>query len=159
MLELAVHVPDHGRLAPWRFLRIHGDARAALGSALVSRLSEREPDAPAAKINKERERFNHAPCITAVIATLTPNHKVPESEQLQSGSCVCFALLQAAAAFGFGAQWLTGWAAYDPQILELLGVGATERVLGFIHIGRVITPQDDRARPDPSSLLTDWRPS
>ena len=159
MLEIAVHVPDHGRLTPWRFLRIHGDARAALGSALVSRLSEREPHAPAAKIDKERERFNHAPCIIVVIATLTPNHKVPESEQLQSGSCVCFALLQAATALGFGAQWLTGWAAYDPKILELLGVGANERVLGFIHIGSVITPQDDRPRPDPTSLLIDWQPS
>jgi nitroreductase len=156
MLEVAVHVPDHGRLAPWRFLRIEGGARAALGRALVARLLEREPDAPAAKCDKERERFNHAPCVIAVIAMLTPNHKIPESEQLQSGSCVCFALLQAADALGFGAQWLTGWAAYDASILELLGVGANERVLGFIHIGTVITPQPDRERPDPTTLLTDW---
>lgn len=158
MLEVAVHVPDHGRLAPWRFLRIHGDARAALGHALASRLVEREPDAPAAKRDKERERFNHAPCVIAVIATLTPGHKIPESEQTQSGSCVCFSLLQAADALGFGAQWLTGWAAYDPRILELLGVGANERVLGFIHIGTIIAPQEDRPRPDPASLLTDWSP-
>ena len=159
MLEAAVHVPDHGRLTPWRFLRIAGDARATLGHALVSRLLEREPDAPEAKVTKERERFNHAPCVIAVIATLTPGHKIPESEQIQSGSCACFALLQAADALGFGAQWLTGWAAYDPKILELLGVGANERVLGFIHIGTIITPQDDRPRPDPATLLTDWQPA
>ncbi len=153
-----MHVPDHARLSPWRFLRICGDARVALGNALVRRLLEREPDAPAAKIAKEGNRFNHAPCVIAVIATLTPDHKIPESEQLQSGSCACFALLQAADALGFGAQWLTGLAAYDPTILAVLGVVANERVLGFIHIGTIITPQDDRARPDPMNLLTDWQP-
>jgi nitroreductase len=158
MLEVAVHVPDHGRLMPWRFLRIEGQARAALGQALASRLIEREADAPEAKVTKERERFNHAPCVIAVVATLTTGHKVPESEQIQSGSCVCFALLQAADALGFGAQWLTGWAAYDPQILERLGVDASERVLGFIHIGTVTSTQSDRDRPDPSTLLTDWQP-
>jgi nitroreductase len=159
MLEVAVHVPDHGRLAPWRFLHIGGDARAVLGEALAARSLQRESDAPEARITKERERFNHAPCIIAVIATLTPGHKVPESEQIQSGSCVCFALLQGADALGFGAQWLTGWAAYDPKILELLGVGANERMLGFIHIGTITKPQDDRARPDASTLLTDWHPA
>ena len=158
MLEVAVHVPDHGQLRPWRFLRIHGDARLALGRALVSRLIQREPDASAARREKESGRFKHAPCIIAVIATLTPEHKVPESEQIQSGSCACFALLQAADALGFGAQWLTGWAAYDQDILALLGVGANERVLGFIHIGTAQHPHEDRQRPDPASLLTDWQP-
>jgi nitroreductase len=158
MLRVAVHVPDHGRLAPWRFLRISGDARAALGSALLSRLLEREPDATVDKQAKERDRFNHAPCVIAVIARLTPDHKIPESEQLQSGSCVCFSLLQAAHAMGFGAQWLTGIAAYDPVILGLLGLGENERVLGFIHIGTIVTPQPDRERPDPATLLTDWSP-
>ncbi len=158
MLRAAVHVPDHGRLAPWRFLRIRGEARAALGRALASRLLEREPDAPVDKQTKERERFSHAPCVIAVIARITPGHKIPESEQLQSGSCVCFSLLQAAHALGFGAQWLTGWAAYDPKILELLGLGANEHVLGFIHIGSIVTPQPERDRPDPATLLTDWSP-
>ena len=158
MLQVAVHVPDHGRLAPWRFLRIRGDARAALGRALVARLLERTPDATEDKQAKERDRFNHAPCTIAVIARLTPGHKIPESEQVQSGSCVCFSLLQAAHALGFGAQWLTGFAAYDPDILRLLGVGANERVLGFIHIGTDAAPQEDRPRPDPATLLTDWQP-
>ncbi|HEY2345532.1 MAG TPA: nitroreductase [Xanthomonadaceae bacterium] len=158
MLELAVHVPDHGRLSPWRFLRIHGDGRRALGEALASRLLERDPGASDEKLAKERARFNHAPCVVAVIARLTPGHKIPESEQIQSGSCVCFSLLQAAHALGFGAQWLTGWAAYDPVILRLLAVGEHERVLGFIHIGSVLAPQPDRERPDPATLLTDWQP-
>jgi nitroreductase len=158
MLQIAVHVPDHGRLSPWRFVHIHGDARNALGQLVAERVKERDAGASDDKIAKERARFNHAPCVIVVIARLTPGHKIPESEQVQSGSCVCFALLQAAQAHGFGAQWLTGFAAYDAKILEGLGIGANEHVLGFIHIGSVLTPYEDRPRPDPSTLLTEWRP-
>lgn len=158
MLAVAVHVPDHGRLSPWRFLRIRGDARQALGEALSARLRERDPEASDEKLAKEKGRFNHAPCVIAVIARLTPGHKIPESEQIQSGSCACFSLLQAAHALGFGAQWLTGWGAYDPAIRERLGIGVNERVLGFVHIGSVLVPQPDRERPDPTGLLTDWQP-
>lgn len=156
MLAAAVHVPDHGRLMPWRFLRIGGDARLRLGDALAQGALQRDPPLAAASIEKERRRFSFAPVIVAVIARITPNHKIPEIEQMLSGGCVCFSLLQAAHALGFGAQWLTGWAAYDPQITALLGLGEHERVLGFIHIGSVLEVAHDRDRPDPRELLTDW---
>ena len=156
MLTAAVHVPDHGRLMPWRFLRIGGDARLRLGDALAQGALQRDPPLSAASIEKERRRFSFAPVIVAVIARITPNHKIPEIEQMLSGGCVCFSLLQAAHALGFGAQWLTGWAAYDPQIAALLGLGEHERVLGFIHIGSVLAVAHDRDRPDPRKLLTDW---
>jgi len=159
MLAVAVHVPDHGRLSPWRFIRIRGDAREALGRVLEARLVEREPDAPPARRDKERNRFNHAPCVIAVIAHLTPGHKIPESEQIQSGSCACFSLLQAAQALGFGAQWLTGMAAYDEGVLAALGLTSNERVLGFIHIGTARAPGEERPRADPATLLTDWNPA
>ena len=159
MLEVAVHVPDHGRLSPWRFICIRGDARIALGRLLEARLLARDPDAMPAQRDKERNRFNHAPCVIAVVARLTPNHKVPESEQVQSGSCACFALLQAAHALGFGAQWLTGMAAYDAGILQALGLAANERVLGYVHIGTALATTEDRLRADPATLLTDWTPS
>ena len=158
MLSVAVHVPDHGKLAPWRFLRIAGDARQRLGDALAQRALQRDPHLAAASIEKERRRFTFAPVIVAVIAQLTPNHKIPEAEQILSGGCACFSLLQAAHALGFGAQWLTGWAAYDPQIAALLGVGERERILGFIHIGRELEAASDRDRPDPRGLLSDWNP-
>lgn len=158
LLAAAVHVPDHGRLTPWRFVRIQGEARLALGEALAARLLERDGTSTEDQQAKERARFSHAPCILAVVARLTPGHKVPESEQLQSGSCACFALLLAAQALGFGAQWLTGWAAYDPVIQRLLGVGDDERLLGFIHVGTMLAPAVDRPRPDPLALLRDWSP-
>jgi nitroreductase len=158
LLAEAVRVPDHGKLAPWRFLRIQGEARHVLGELLVARGLELDPAAPAAAVEKDRLRFSHAPLVLAVIAKLTPGHKVPEQEQLLSGGAVCFALLQGAQALGFGAQWLTGWAAYDPVVLARLGVGAHEAVLGFIHIGTASAQAPERQRPDPHSLLSDWTP-
>ncbi len=156
MLQAAVHVPDHGKLVPWRFLRIAGDARRALGDALAVRARQRSPEAGEAVIEKDRGRFSHAPVVVAVIARLTPGHKIPEIEQLLSGGCVCFALLQAAQALGFGAQWLTGWAAYDVEIGRLLGLDTHERVLGFVHIGTPKEEPPERERPDAAALLSDW---
>src|SRR5690242_7191955 len=105
LLTAAVRVPDHGKLTPWRFVRIAGSARRQLGDALAARQLEREPQAPAAVIEKDRQRFDHAPLILAVVAVIEAGHKVPEQEQLLSAGCACFSLLQAAQALGFGAQW------------------------------------------------------
>ncbi len=159
MLGAAVRVPDHGKRTPWRFLRIAGDARHALGEALVARALQHDPAAGAAMIEKDRMRFAHAPLVIAVIARLGPDEKIPESERFSSASCVCFALLQAAQACGFGAQWLTGWPAYDEAILRLLGLGVDERIAGFIHIGTPKLEAPERERPDPRALLTDWIPA
>lgn len=158
MLTAAVRVPDHGRLVPWRFLRIRGDARLALGELLAARALERDPAAPAAAIEKDRQRFSFAPVIVAVIGRPLPGHKVPVQEQLLSGGAVCFALLQAAQAMGFGAQWLTGWAAYDPVVTARLGLADGETVLGFIHVGTAGETAPERLRPDPRDLLADWTP-
>lgn len=158
MLVQAVRVPDHGKLAPWRFLRIQGPSRHVLGELLVARSLERDPAAPAAALEKDRLRFSHAPLVLAVIGRPTAGHKVPEQEQLLSGGAVCFALLQAAQALGFGAQWLTGWAAYDPVVRARLGLAGSETVLGFIHIGTATEAAPERQRPDPAGLLSDWAP-
>lgn len=156
MLRSAVRVPDHGRRVPFRFLRIRGEARHALGEALAARSRARDPDAGDAVVEKDRQRFSHAPVVIAVIAVLDPQDtKIPETERLLTAGCVCFALLQAAQAMGFGANWLTGWPAYDPEVLRLLGVGGHERVAGFIHIGTPRQEVPERERPDPAALLTD----
>ncbi|MCW4454102.1 nitroreductase [Flavobacterium sp. MXW15] len=156
MLGSAVRVPDHGKLVPFRFLRLRGDARHALGEFLARRSRERDPQAAEAAVEKDRQRFSHAPLIIAVVARLQPGHKVPEQEQLLTAGCVCFALLQAAQAHGFGAQWLTAWMAYDPEVARHLGLGEHERVAGFIHIGTPLAEAPERPRPDPAALLQDW---
>lgn len=160
MLQSAVRVPDHGKRVPFRFLRIAGDARHALGEALVARTLQRDPDAGDGAIEKDRHRFTHAPLVIAVIAVLDDHDsKIPQQERLLSAGSVCFALLQAAQACGYGATWLTGWPAYDPTIGSLLGLGAHERIAGFIHIGTPKLQPPERERPDASALLSDWAPA
>lgn len=158
MLQAAVRVPDHGKLVPFRFLRIQGQDRQALGEILAARTLQRDPDAPQAAVDKDRARFSHAPLIVTVIARLIPGHKVPVQEQLLTAGCVCFALLQSAQALGFGAQWLTGWAAYDEEINKVLGLATDEKVAGFIHIGTPKLEAPERDRPDARALLEDWHP-
>lgn len=158
MLQSAVRVPDHGKLVPFRFLRIAGDARHALGEFLAARTLQRDPQAPPAAVEKDRLRFSHAPVVVAVVARIQAGHKVPEQEQLLTAGCVCFALLQAAQACGFGAQWLTGWMAYDREVARHLGLAGNEQVVGFIHIGTPRQQAPERERPDPCQLLTDWTP-
>jgi nitroreductase len=158
MLASASRVPDHGKLVPFRFLRIAGDARHALGRFLAVRALQRDPQAPPAALEKDRQRFSHAPVVVTVIARIQPGHKIPEQEQLLTAGCVCFALLQAAQALGFGAQWLTAWMAYDPAVCQVLGLGENERIAGFIHIGTPLQQVPERERPDPAALLADWNP-
>lgn len=157
MLAAASRVPDHGKLVPFRFLHIHGSARQRLGDALAELTLRRDPAAPAAAVDKDRARFSHAPDVITVIARLTPGHKVPEQEQLLTAGSVCFALLQAAQALGFGAQWLTAWMAYDPDVAKLLGLAANERVVGFIHVGTAKLDAPERERPDVDALLSEWQ--
>ncbi len=158
MLASAVRVPDHGKLVPFRFIRLQGEARHALGDLLAARTLHLQPDAADAVVEKDRARFSQAPVIVTVVARLTPGHKVPEQEQLLTAGSVCFALLQAAQALGFGAQWLTGWMAYDDAVAATLGLSADERIAGFIHIGTPKMEAPERERPDPALLLTDWTP-
>ncbi|MBJ7576169.1 nitroreductase [Luteimonas sp. MC1828] len=159
MLRSAVRVPDHGKREPFRFIRIAGDARNALGDAVVARGLELRPDAGEAAAGKDRMRFTRAPLVVAVVAVLDDaDTAIPAQERLLTAGSACFALLQSAQAFGFGACWLTGWPAYDAGILRLLGLGTQERIAGFIHIGTPMQEAHERERPDPAELLTDWSP-
>ncbi|QQP98307.1 nitroreductase family protein [Lysobacter enzymogenes] len=158
MLASAVRVPDHGKRVPFRFLTIQGDARHALGERLAARGIERFPDAGPAAVEKDRGRFSYAPLIVAVIAQLGPDEKIPELERTLTAGCVCFALLQAAQALGYGAVWLTGWPAYDEEVARWFGVQAHERIVGFIHIGTARLDAPERERPDPAALTQAWTP-
>ena len=156
MLQTATRVPDHGKRVPFRLLRIAGDTRLALANAAEARLREREPDVGDAVVQKLRTRFTVPPLTIAVIARLGFDEKIPASERAATASCVCLLLLQAAQAEGFGAQWLTGWPAYDRPFLEgTLGLSPDEQLAGTIAIGRSQVAVPERERPDPASLLTD----
>ncbi len=159
MLATVVRVPDHGKRVPFRLLRIRGDARTALADAAHARLLALEPDSGEGVIDKLRNRFTAPPLTIAVIAKLGWDEKIPVSERAATASCVCLLLLQAAQAEGFGAQWLTGWPAYDRVFLEtILGLGADEQLAGTIAIGTSHVHMPERDRPDPNALISDWQP-
>ena len=159
LLRSAARVPDHGKRVPFRFVRIAGAAREALADAAVARLRQREPGAGEAVEAKLRSRFVLPPVTVAVVARLGPDDKIPASERFSTAACVCLLLLQAAQAEGFGAQWLTGWIAYDRPFLEgTLGLAADEQLAGTVAIGTAAVAVPDRERPDVAHLLSDWRP-
>ncbi|MCB1600507.1 MAG: nitroreductase [Lysobacterales bacterium] len=159
LIEAAAKVSDHGRLRPWRLLLIHGEARDALGRALVDMRKARGDEMDEALLQKDLQRFSHAPVVIAVIARLTPDHKIPEVEQLLSAAALAQNLLIGACALGYGAIWLTGWPAYDEIALRILGVEAHEKVVGFIHIGTAQGEAPPRERPSYEQLVREWRPA
>ncbi|MEN1927249.1 nitroreductase family protein [Luteimonas qiangzhengi] len=159
MLSSASRVPDHGRREPFRFIAIEGQARQALGEELARITLAADPDATPAAIEKDQQRFTHAPLVVAVVAVLDEEDtRIPEQERLLTAGCVCFSLLLAAQAEGFGAQWLTGWPAYDRNVANRLGLSEQERIAGFIHIGTPTHAAPERERPDTAALLTTWQP-
>ncbi len=156
MLKLAVRVPDHGKLAPWRFIVYSGARRAEISEALLKLRLEKEPDLSDELIEVERTRFTRAPTVIAVISTAGPHVKIPEWEQVMSAGAVCLNLLMAANAHGFVSNWLTEWFAFDEAAYPLLGVNAGEKVAGFIHIGSTDFPNTERPRPELTDVVT-WQ--
>ncbi|WP_083635008.1 nitroreductase [Maricaulis sp. W15] len=154
LLGIAARVPDHGKLAPWRFIVFQGDARDSFGRTLGEVFAAATPDATEAQIAFETGRFTRAPLVIAVISTVLERHKVPEWEQILSAGAVCQNLLIAASAMGYGAQWLTEWYAFDPQIKATLGLGSGERIAGFVYVGTVT--EEPVERPRPQARVDHW---
>jgi len=150
LLSLAARVPDHGKLSPWRFIVIEGAAKDRLVAELEV-LAAARPDAPKALAGLGK--LKTPPLCIAVVSRVTEG-KIPEWEQVLSAGALCMNLLLAAAALGYGANWITGWYAYDEAALALLGVEAGERIAGFVHVGTPAEAPLERARPDVAALTT-----
>jgi nitroreductase len=157
LLTAAIRVPDHGKLTPFRLLLIRGAERIGLGERLAELHRRKEPDVAGSALTKDRERYTFAPLIVAVIARIDAQHaKIPAQEQLLSAGCVAYNLLLGAQALGFGAQWLTGWAAYDADAAALFGLASHEHVVAFVHIGTAREEAPERTRPVLAELLSEW---
>jgi nitroreductase len=154
LLTIAARVPDHGKLVPWRFILIEGDGRRRLGEVLAAAFRADQPDAVVEKVEAEKTRFAQAPLVVAVVSRVVPHVKIPDWEQVLSAGAVCMNLLNAANALGFGATWVTGWAAYDRRVLDALGLAADERIAGFVHIGTTKEQPTDRTRPNIADIVT-----
>jgi nitroreductase len=156
ILQASSRVPDHGKLFPWRFLVIEGDARAALGEVLAEALVARNATVSESLKRFERGRFMRAPVVIAVISSLKTEKPIPEWEQRLSAGAVCQTMLVAAAAAGFGANWLTEWCAYDEIVTARLGLGEGEKVAGFVYIGTATAPLEERDRPVLDDIVSHW---
>ncbi|MBW9067212.1 nitroreductase family protein [Agrobacterium pusense] len=154
ILRLAVRVPDHGKLAPWRFVVFRGEERVRLGETALRIALEKNPDLDLQQQEAERTRFTRAPVVIAVISTAKPHFKIPEWEQIMSAGAVCLNVIFAANASGFAANWLTEWLAFDPAFLAEIDVDAAEKVAGFIHIGSTTFPPVERPRPELADVVT-----
>lgn len=154
LLRVASRVPDHGKLVPWRFILIQGEGRRRLGSVLAEAFQADNPGADAEKVAAERERFANAPLVVAVVSRVVPHVKIPDWEQVLSAGAVCMNLLNAATFLGYGASWLTGWAAFDRRVLDALGLKPDERIAGFVHIGTAKEMPSDRDRPRLEDIVT-----
>lgn len=152
MLRLAVRVPDHGKLAPWRFVLLPAEEKAAFAARLEALALARGETKAAAKLAK----LKVPPFAVAVVARPRP-HEIPEWEQILSAGAVATTLLFAAQAMGYGANWITDWYAYDAEARAILGLEPEERVAAFMLLGTPAEPPLERERPDSAALISTWR--
>jgi nitroreductase len=154
LLTIASRVPDHGKLAPWRFIVFEGEARLAAGRAIETAFRAKYPGAKPDQLDYERNRLARAPLVIAVVSRAGPHVKIPEWEQVLSAGAAAMSLVLAAHALGYGANWITEWYAYDRAVLDALGLKDNEKVAGFIHIGTPKQAPEDRPRPVLAEIAT-----
>ena len=154
ILTIGARVPDHGKLTPWRFIVFEGDARVRAGEVIAKVFARKNPQAAAADIDVEKHRLTDAPLVIGIVSFTKPHPKVPPWAQELSAGASAMNMVTAATALGYGACWLTGWFAFDRDVLDGLGLKADEKLAGFIHIGTKTKPNEDRPRPALSDIVT-----
>lgn len=157
ILTIAARVPDHKKLAPWRFVIIEGQARIELGelSAEACRCEEAEPPSHV-RLDTERRRFTRAPLVIAVVSRVKETRGAPEWEQILSAGAACMNLCIAANALGYGSTWITEWMTYSKTFTERFGLASNERIAGFVHIGTAKEKPADRERPQLVDIVSRW---
>lgn len=157
ILKIATRVPDHKKLAPWRFIVFEGEARARMGEVFADACQREEKEAPShIRLDLERKRFMRAPMVLGVVSRVKATPGAPEWEQILSAGACCFNACLAANALGFGTCWITEWVGYSPAVREALQLADGERIAGFIHIGTPAEKPEERERPDVAKLVTRW---
>lgn len=155
ILTIAARVPDHGKLAPWRFTIVREDQREALADTIVAAYRAEKPEAGRLEIEAMEAFARQAPVLVVALFSPRESH-IPEWEQQLSAGAACMNALHAATAMGFVAGWLTGWAAYSDAVRDAFGA-APERIAGFLFIGSPAKELEERPRPDPAAIISEWR--
>lgn len=156
LIGAASRVPDHGRLAPWRFILYRGDARVDVGRKLADLAEKREGPLTETRRNQELTRFSRAPLVIGVVSSPKESIKIPQWEMLLSGGMAAMNLALAANALGYRTNMITNWYSDVPEGRAILGLAPHERVVGFVHIGTFSGTLPERPRPDPATLYADY---
>jgi nitroreductase len=156
ILAAAMRVPDHGKLAPWRFVVISAGRRQAFADLLTSAYRAQKPDAGRLEIEAMEQFAQQAPAMVAVLSTPVEQSKIPLWEQELSAGALCMNLLVATHASGFTGCWLTGWPAYSDDVRDALGGRPGDRVAGFVFIGTPGRLLEERPRPDFEAVVSRW---
>jgi nitroreductase len=157
MLEIAIRVPDHGKLAPWRFVHVPNERRDALAE-LLRRAYRRDNPEPARLELEAVDRLAHqAPTLVVALSSPVEGTKIPVWEQELSCGAACMNLMIAAHAMGFTAGWITGWACYSEEVRQAFA-REKERLAGFIYIGTPVHPLEERQRPAYDYVVSEWVP-
>ena len=157
ILAAAMRVPDHGKLAPWRFVVVPDDARDGFAALLRNAYLADKPDAGRLELEAIEQFARQAPTLVVVLSRPVRTSHIPLWEQELSAGAACMALVAAAPAEGFVAGWLTGWAAYaEPVRRAFAPDDAGERIAGFMFIGTAARALDERPRPDFDAIVSEW---
>lgn len=157
IIGIAARTPDHGKLAPWRFVTIAADQRDILAERLRQAYLATKPDAGRLELEAIRTFAHEAPSLVIVLSAPVRTSHIPLWEQELSAGAACMNLLAAAHAMGFVASWLTGWAAYSDDVRALFGEEGT-RIAGFIFIGSASRDLEERPRPQLDAVVSQWSP-
>jgi nitroreductase len=157
ILTIAARTPDHGKLTPWRFVTVADDQRDALEALLRQALTEEQPEAAAAKHQKEQEFAHYAGALMVLVSAPVEGHKIPVWEQQLSCGAAGMNLLLAAHALGYVAGWVTGWYAYSEHVRRAF-CGPGQRIAGFIFIGHSVRDLEERDRPPLAAVSSRWQP-
>ncbi len=158
ILTIAARTPDHGKLAPWRFVVIDADQRAAFADMLDKAYRRERPDAGRLEIEAVAAFAHQAPCLVVVLSAPDTTSHIPLWEQRLSCGAATMNLLHAIHAYGFAGSWITGWAAYDEDVAAALGAHADDRVAGFVFLGTRPDSPEERLRPALGDIVHHWSP-
>jgi nitroreductase len=156
ILEIAARTPDHGKLAPWRFVIVPADQRAALAETITQAYRAERPQAARLEIEALEQFATQAPTLVVVLSSPKVDSHIPIWEQQLSAGAACMNLLHAAHALGFAGGWLTGWSAYSDAVRDAFGA-EPERIAGYIFLGTPGKQLEERPRPDLQKIISTWQ--
>ncbi|WP_417690034.1 nitroreductase [Roseibium sp.] len=159
ILTAAARVPDHGKLAPWRFIVYRKEQGESIGRKLLEFAEADNGALDDARKEQELTRFTRAPLVVGVVSTAAVHPKIPVWEQELSAGAACMSLVNAASASGYASQWLSEWYCFHEAAARYLGCRDAERFAGFIHIGTPSQAPFERPRPNLADICTDWSES